>query len=159
MRYLLIDRILYLRRNSRIIALKNLALAEDVFANHFIGYPVMPGALLLEAAAQAGTALLEVSLDHEKKAILAMVERAKFRSMVFPGDQIQITGNLLSLTEDSSQVGIESRVGENLVMDAKLVFSLREPQPYYPDEATKAIKNLYEFWLRDAELVDFDWPL
>ncbi|UCG72475.1 MAG: beta-hydroxyacyl-ACP dehydratase [Chromatiales bacterium] len=156
MRYLLIDRILFLQRHQKISALKNVALSEDVFADHFMGFPVMPGALMIEAAAQAGTALLEVSLDYKKKAILVMVERAKFRAMVTPGDQLQITGTMLSLDDSLARVGIEARVGEKLVMDGRLAMGLREPDQFYPPESMHVVKSVYECWLRHAELVDFD---
>ncbi len=52
MRYLLIDRVLRLERNKSVLAIKNVTLSEDVYADHFPGFPVMPGALMIEAAAQ-----------------------------------------------------------------------------------------------------------
>jgi enoyl-[acyl-carrier protein] reductase III len=70
MRYLLIDRIVRLEFNQQMLAIKNVALSEDVYSEHFVGFPVMPGALLIEALAQAGTALLEVSANLKKKETL-----------------------------------------------------------------------------------------
>ena len=84
MRYLLIDKIKQLELNKQITAIKNVALSEDVFTDHFIGYPVMPGALQIEAVAQAATALLEVSANFKVKAILTIVEKVKFRELVKP---------------------------------------------------------------------------
>ena len=37
MRYFLIDRVVYLEYNKRLTALKNVALSEDVYADHFYG--------------------------------------------------------------------------------------------------------------------------
>ena len=77
MRYLLIDRIEFLKVNDNIRAVKCITLSEDVFSDHFFGYPVFPGALLVEVIAQAGTALLEYSSDFQKKALLVMVDQTK----------------------------------------------------------------------------------
>lgn len=90
MRYLLIDKIKIMECNKKITAVKNVALSEDVFFDHFAGYPVMPGALQIEAVAQAATALPEVSSDFKSKALLNIVDKAKFRRLVKPGDQLLI---------------------------------------------------------------------
>jgi len=156
MRYLLIDRVLRLERNKSVHAIKNVTLSEDVYADHFMGFPVMPGALLIEAAAQAATALLEVSGNFQKKALLAMVERAKFRSMVRPGDQLYIDAKILGLTEEVAQIVAETHVGETLVMDAKLVFTLQPPEQFYPQKTRHLVETVYDIWLEGAELVDFE---
>ena len=82
MRYFLIDRVIYLEYGKRITAVKCAALSEDVFADHFLGNPIMPGALQIESLAQAGTVLLEVSSNFKYKALLVMVHAAKFRELL-----------------------------------------------------------------------------
>ncbi len=156
MRYLLIDRVLQLQRNKFVLAIKNVTLSEDVYTDHFLGFPVMPGALMIEAAAQAGTILLEVSGDFQRKALLAMVDRAKFRSMVRPGDQLYIRVELLSTTEEATQLRAELRVGETLVMDAKLIFTLQSPEQFYPQKTRHLVETAYDIWLDGAELIDFE---
>jgi len=155
MRYLLIDRVLRLERNISVLAIKNVSLSEDVFTDHFPGSPVMPGALMIEAAAQAGTALLEVSGDFKKKAFLAMVEKAKFRSMVRPGDQILIDVKLSSATEEVAQLAAELSVGETLVMDAKLILALQPSEQLYPQKTRHLVETAYDIWLDGADLVGF----
>ena len=54
MRFLLIDRILDLEPGRNLVAVKNLSMAEEYLADHFPGFPVMPGVLMLEALTQAG---------------------------------------------------------------------------------------------------------
>ena len=155
MRYLLIDRVLRLERDKSVLAIKNVTLSEDVYADHFLGFPVMPGALLIEAAAQAATALLEVSGNFQKKALLAMVDRAKFRAMVRPGDQLYIDAKLLGVTEKVAQIVAELRVGETLVMDAKLIFTLQPSEQFYPQKTRHLVETVYDIWLEGAELVGF----
>ena len=56
--FLLIDRVVEIERKKRIVAIKNVTINEPFFQGHFPGYPIMPGALVVEAIAQAGGVLL-----------------------------------------------------------------------------------------------------
>src|ERR1700682_6031370 len=67
MRWLWIDRFLKFESRKSARALKNLSLAEDYFADHFPGYPVMPAALILEGLAQTGGILVGEGNDYQEK--------------------------------------------------------------------------------------------
>lgn len=90
--FLLIDRVLELKRKERIVAIKNVTINEPFFNGHFPGLPIMPGVLIVEAIAQAGGALLltEVADRKEKVILFTGIERARFRKPVSPGDQLRL---------------------------------------------------------------------
>src|ERR1700723_2254457 len=97
MRFVLIDRITELKRGESLVALKNLSLAEEYLADHFPGFPVMPGVLMLEALTQAGAWLIRESEDFAHSIILLKQARTiKYGSFVEPGRQLELRVELTS---------------------------------------------------------------
>jgi 3-hydroxyacyl-[acyl-carrier-protein] dehydratase len=96
--FLLIDRILEIERKKRLVAIKNVTINEPFFVGHFPNYPIMPGVLVVEAMAQAGSVLLLTEIpDRDSKLVFFTgIERAKFRRPVVPGDQLRIEIDVLS---------------------------------------------------------------
>jgi 3-hydroxyacyl-[acyl-carrier-protein] dehydratase len=95
MRFLLIDRITELTPGASIAAVKNLSLAEEYLADHFPGFPVMPGVLMLEALVQAGAWLVRVSDDFAQSTILLKQTKAvRYNSFVVPGKTLSLTVNV-----------------------------------------------------------------
>src|SRR3989442_15087376 len=88
MRWLWIDRFLEFKSGQSARAVKNLSLAEDYFADHFPGYPVMPAALILEGLAQTGGILVGEARDFKEKVVLAKIPSARFRREVLAGEQL-----------------------------------------------------------------------
>jgi 3-hydroxyacyl-[acyl-carrier-protein] dehydratase len=95
--FLLVDRVLELEPNQRVLAVKNVTINEPFFQGHFPGHPVMPGVLVLEALAQAGGLLTQLSAaaagvvsGEEKLFYLVKIDNARFSRMVVPGDQLML---------------------------------------------------------------------
>ena len=61
--FLLIDRVIEVEPQKRLVAIKNVTMNEPFFVGHFPKRPVMPGVLIMEALAQA-SALLWVNELH-----------------------------------------------------------------------------------------------
>lgn len=95
--FLLVDRVVEFERSSRIVCHKNVSINEPFFQGHFPGHPVMPGVLVLEALAQAGGLLIQLSKDGNAGGevfYLVKIDNAKFSSMVVPGDQLELCVSL-----------------------------------------------------------------
>src|SRR5271163_3376382 len=120
--FLLIDRVLELKRKKRIVAIKNVTINEPFFNGHFPGYPIMPGVLVVEAMAQAGCILLlnEVA-DREKKLVLfSGIDGAKFRRPITPGDQLRIEVEVLSFRSRGGRMEGKAYVDGKLACEATL---------------------------------------
>jgi 3-hydroxyacyl-[acyl-carrier-protein] dehydratase len=95
MRFLLVDRIIELTPHKSITAIKTLSLAEEYLADHFPGFPVMPGVLMLECMVQTGGWLIRQSEQFAPSTILLKEARAlKFNSFVSPGKTLTVTLNV-----------------------------------------------------------------
>ena len=90
MRFVFVDRVVSAEPRRSIETLKNVSAAEDVFADHFPGYPVFPGALVIEAFAQASQLLIDMSHDFTAVGRLHGLSRVAFGRLVRPGDQLAI---------------------------------------------------------------------
>jgi 3-hydroxyacyl-[acyl-carrier-protein] dehydratase len=135
--FLFIDRILEVERKKRIVAIKNVSINEPFFQGHFPGYPIMPGALVVESIAQAGGTLLlpEVPDRENKLMVFTSIERAKFRRPVLPGDQLRIEINVLNWR--SRAVKMEGRVTiQGQLACEAIVMCQLVPRPGAPSEPT-----------------------
>ena len=95
--FLLVDRVTEFERSSRIVCHKNVSNNEPFFQGHFPGHPVMPGVLVLEALAQAGGLLIQMSKQEDsggKVFYLVKIDNAKFSNMVVPGDRLDLCVSL-----------------------------------------------------------------
>ncbi len=95
---LLVDRVVELELEKRLVAYKNVTANEEFFNGHFPGHPVMPGVLVLEALAQSCAILAFKSMQIDPKeyvVYLMSIDGAKFRRPVVPGDKLVLTAEVL----------------------------------------------------------------
>ncbi|MDA8115796.1 MAG: beta-hydroxyacyl-ACP dehydratase [Actinomycetota bacterium] len=129
MRYYMIDRVTALTPGESAEGVKSISLSEDILQDHFPDYPVFPGALIIEAMAQLGGFLLEMSLNTPtvvRRALLAQVDQVKFHRIAEPGDQLLIRAELGPTIEDAAKVHGHVQCGSERVAQGTLTFIMKE---------------------------------
>ena len=126
--FLLIDKVIDIKKNKSITAQKNVSYNEPFFQGHFPDYPVFPGVLLLEAMAQA-TAILDIESnkrDMSKQLYYFVgIDKARFKKQVFPGDIIIIDAKLNLSKRDIHKFSSECRVNDEVVCTSELLGAIR----------------------------------
>jgi 3-hydroxyacyl-[acyl-carrier-protein] dehydratase len=130
--FLLVDRVLEVDLDKRLVAIKNVSINEPFFNGHFPGAPVMPGVLTIESMAQAGAILgLLAAKNADLKNVLVYfmgIDEAKFRRPIVPGDQMRIVVEVLRRKSVVWKMKGEVYIGSELAAEATLLSSIG-PQP------------------------------
>jgi UDP-3-O-[3-hydroxymyristoyl] N-acetylglucosamine deacetylase/3-hydroxyacyl-[acyl-carrier-protein] dehydratase len=93
--FVMIDRVVEVKGDEELVAIKNVTFNEPYFNGHFPGNPVMPGVLQLEAMAQAaGVLIVRWNGWVPRPAFFMSADKVKFRRPVRPGDQLRIHAKL-----------------------------------------------------------------
>jgi 3-hydroxyacyl-[acyl-carrier-protein] dehydratase len=133
MRFTLIDRIVDLTPGEKITAVKNLSLAEEYLADHFPGFPVMPGVLMLEAMTQASAWLIRASEDFAHSTVVLQEARnVKFANFLQPGQTLTITAEIVDQDERQTRLKTSGHVDGTLTVSARLVlerYNLSDERP------------------------------
>lgn len=123
MRWYWIDRFLEFESGSYAKSIKNVTLAEEHLHDHFPGFPVMPGSLMVEGMAQTGGILLGEKYNFDHIVVLAKVPKVSFHSWACPGDSIVYTAKLIDARPEGGSVECTAYVGERLVAEAEIMFA------------------------------------
>ncbi|HOW86590.1 MAG TPA: 3-hydroxyacyl-ACP dehydratase FabZ [Candidatus Aminicenantes bacterium] len=124
--FLLVDRVIEIVPHKSIVAIKNVTCNEQFFQGHFPEWKIMPGVLILEAMAQAGAVLLFGSIpDPETKfVVLSKVDKARFKRMVVPGDQLRMKVEWTREKARICQMKGQALVGDELAAEAEIYASI-----------------------------------
>jgi 3-hydroxyacyl-[acyl-carrier-protein] dehydratase len=123
MRWIWIDRFLEFRSGHSAKAVKNLSFAEDHFADHFPGYPVMPACLILEGLAQTGGILVGEANQFREKVVLAKIVRAVFHREMLAGEQLLYETEIQHLRPEGASIDGRVRVGDTVTAEAEIFFA------------------------------------
>ncbi len=128
--FILVDRVLDYKPFEYLKAVKNVTINEPFFTGHFPGNPIMPGVLMLEALAQAGAILSNLSRSakegYEFLYFFAGIDNAKFKHIVTPGDQLLLSVELTAQKRDFWRIRGEVFVGDKLACSADLMSAAKE---------------------------------
>jgi len=119
---LLVDRIVECDDEKRIVGVKNVTNNEPFFQGHFPGLPVMPGVLQLEAMAQtAGILLNRMAGNPDGVPFFMAIDRAKFRKVVKPGDQMRIEIDIIKLRAKTARFEGRVLVDDSVASQAEMM--------------------------------------
>jgi UDP-3-O-[3-hydroxymyristoyl] N-acetylglucosamine deacetylase/3-hydroxyacyl-[acyl-carrier-protein] dehydratase len=126
--FLLVDRVLELVPNKRVVGIKNVTANEPFFQGHFPGHPIMPGVLVIEAMAQVGgmALLMDGNGSSEKILYLAGIDNARFRKPITPGDQIRFEVDVLHNRGKIAKVVGKALVDGQLAVEAEITCAIVE---------------------------------
>ena len=126
--FLLVDRVLELDPDRRIVAIKNVTVNEPFFQGHFPGRPVMPGVLIIEALAQVGGVLAFKSIQVAGRPVVYLtgVDGAKFWKPVVPGDRLRLEVEVVKKRMPFWKMQAKAFVEEEMVCEAEVTAMVTE---------------------------------
>jgi 3-hydroxyacyl-[acyl-carrier-protein] dehydratase len=149
MRFILIDKIDRLEPGRSATGYKTIAMDEDYFRDHFPGYPLVPGVLVLESLAQLGGRLVEASVRETSGRrvlpMLAKFDHAKLIRPVRPGDRLDLSVELVAIGDAVARAIGTARVAGKKTATAEIMYAmldLSEAAGQLDDDQTRA---LYEW--------------
>jgi len=122
MRFTLVDRIVDLQPGVKITAVKSLTMGEEYLADHFPGFPVMPGVLMLEAMTQAGAWLVRASEDFaHSMVVLRKASGVKYGKFVEPGETLTVDCQIIDHGEQETKLKARGTVDGRTAVSGRLV--------------------------------------
>ena len=130
--FVLIDRVIDLKLNEEITAIKNVTINEPFFPGHFPYHPVMPGVLIVEAMAQAAAILsfktMNVLPSEDSVYYFAGIDNVRFKKPVSPGDQLILNVKIDRVLKGIWKYKAQAKVDDQIVAEAEMMCILKNIQ-------------------------------
>jgi len=128
--FLLVDRIVELEEDRRVLGLKNVTTDERYFIAGPGGERVLPASILTEAMAQAGAVLILTKPENRSRLIYFMgIDRVRYRHPVRAGDTVMLEGIVQRLRKKVGSLKGIARVDGEVVCEGQMTFALGDPLP------------------------------
>ena len=123
--FLLVDRILELETDRRIVGVKNVTSNERYFIAGPGGVPTMPASILTEAMAQAGAVLILSKTENRSRLVYFMgIDRVRYRRPVVAGDQVILEGEVIRMRSKMGSLRGRALVDGKLACEGEMTFAL-----------------------------------
>lgn len=150
MKFCLVDRITELTPGQSISTLKSVSLAEEYLQDHFPGFSVLPGVLMVEAMVQSCAWLSRVTDDFQYSTIVLKQSRAvKFNNFLKPGQTLHISATMKKNEDSTATFQAKGTVDDTSAVSAKLVLSkqnLAEHRAEMADNDQRLLKSMRELF-------------
>ncbi len=154
MRFHLFDRIEEICYGKYIIGVKCISLSDDIFNEHFPGYPIFPGSLIIEGLAQLGGSFFEIMMKENglplKRSVLTMINKIKFRKPAMPGDKLIYRADIVTMKDDYGVVSVKATLNEEIYAEGEFIFSFVD----IPNEKLEnSRKEMYKICMKNTKVV------
>jgi 3-hydroxyacyl-[acyl-carrier-protein] dehydratase len=105
---------------GEIVTFKDVSDAEFWIRGHIPGRPLMPGVMLIEAAAQMCSLYYSLVAPSEKFIGFGGVDGVKFRGQVVPGDRLILLGKAVEIRSRRAIFDTQGLVGDRLVFEGRI---------------------------------------
>ena len=123
--FLLVDRIVELIPDTRIVGIKNVSFNERYLAHRRGQSPVLPPTILTESVAQVGACLILAKPENRERLIYFMgIERVRYRHPVYPGDAVRVEASVVKLRGRVGWLQGVGRVKGRVVIEGRMTFAL-----------------------------------
>jgi UDP-3-O-[3-hydroxymyristoyl] N-acetylglucosamine deacetylase/3-hydroxyacyl-[acyl-carrier-protein] dehydratase len=124
--FLLVDKIIDMELDKKVIGVKSVTMNEPFFQGHFPGHPIMPGVLIVEAMAQTGGVFIWniIPNPEEKHVYFMQINNVKFRKTVVPGDQLFMEVEMISKKSKLIMMKGRAYVDNVLVTEAEFTVAI-----------------------------------
>jgi len=145
MRFCLIDKITEINDGESISAIKNLSLAEEYLQDHFPGFPVIPGVLMLESMVQTSSWLMHQMTEFQYGTILLKQAKAiKFISFLLPGKSLKVQSSVHKIDGAEYTFKAQGTVDDQSTVSARLTLkgiNLADREPSFADSDRRNIEH------------------
>jgi 3-hydroxyacyl-[acyl-carrier-protein] dehydratase len=125
--FLFLDQVTVLEPGARVVARKEVREGEWFLTGHFPGRPIMPGVIIVEAMAQCGAvAVLADESNRGKLALFAGIDDVRFKRMVLPGDELELTCELERMRGPVGRGKATATVDGELAARGTLMFAVTD---------------------------------
>ena len=146
MKFHLVDRIERIEPGKRIVAIKNLSLAEEYLADHFPAFPVLPGVMMIEAMVQAAAWLTRVQQDFSRSmVVLSAARNVRYASFVAPGHILRCDVEAVQIGESAAKFKAVATVEDRQAVTARLelsCFNLKDRFAYLAGADADIVRQL-----------------